>query len=158
MIKRFAPWLGVLLLAVVGIYVVAFGAEAFTDPGIVASVGGMVLAAVLLLVGGMRESIHVGSRTIGWNVLVGAAYVLLAATFVLAVFDASSLDGGATAWVMAGAAVIGGGSLVWFGVQVACDGRHVDIDAEPSSARLVGIALAIVVSFLAGVVLWSVVL
>lgn len=158
MIKRFAPWLGVLLLAVIGIYIAAFGTAPFDSTVIVVSGGGMVLSASLLLVGGLRDSIRIGSRTIEWHVLVGVAYILLAVAVIISFFDASLLEGGVVAWVMAGAALLGGGSLVWFGVQIARDSRHVDLDAEPSNVRVVGVVLFAVASLLAGVALWSFVL
>ncbi len=42
------------------------------------------------------------------------------------------------------AAIIGGISLGWFGVQTARETRHVDLEATPSRRRLVGVfALAI---------------
>lgn len=158
MIRRFAPWFGVFLLAAVGIYFIAFGIDPLTDPGIVISMGGMVLAAVLLLVGGSRESVRIGPQTIAWNVLVGVAYVVLAVVVAASFFDSALLEGETIAWIMAGAAVVGGGSLAWFGVQIARDSRHVNLDAEPSNARVVGVVLFAVVSFLVGVAVWSVVL
>lgn len=158
MIKRFAPWFGVFLLAGVGIYFSVFGVEPVTNPGIVASMGGMVLAAVLLLVGGTHESIRIGTRTIAWNVLVGVAYVVFAVAVAASFFAPALLEGEPIAWVMAGAVVLGGGSLAWFGVQIARDSRHVNLDAEPSNARLVGVALLMVGSIVAGMALWSFVL
>ncbi|MEM4780585.1 MAG: hypothetical protein QXG03_03340 [Halalkalicoccus sp.] len=156
MIERLAPWFGVLLLAVVGIYIAAFGAEAITDPGVVASMGGLLVASLLFIVGGVRESVRLGSRTVPWNVPVGVAYGLMAAVFAASVLDTALFDGEPVAVIMAIAAALGGGSLAWFGVQIARDSRHVELDAEPSSARLVGTALLVVVAFLGGVAVWSV--
>lgn len=120
--------------------------------------GGMVLAAVLLLVGGSRESVRIGPQTIAWNALVGMAYVVLAVVIAASFFDSTLLEGETIAWIMAGAAVIGGGSLAWFGVQIARDSRHVDLNTEPSNTRVVGVVLFAVASFLVGVAVWSVVL
>jgi hypothetical protein len=120
--------------------------------------GGMVIAALLLIVGGLRESIQLGSRTIRWNALIGGAYLLLAVGFVLPTLQPALTGGGTSAWIMFGVAVIGGGSLVWLGVQTARDTRHVDLNAEPSNTRLVGVALLAVGSFFAGIAVWSFVL
>lgn len=125
MIRRFAPWLGVFILALVGIYLAVFGVDPLADPGIVVQIGGTVFAALSLIVGGLRESIRFGSRTVSWNVLVGVAYLLLAVGFVLPTLQPALTEGGTSAWIMVGVAVIGGGSLGWFGVQIARDSRHV---------------------------------
>lgn len=158
MIKRFALWFGILLLLVVGIYAVAFGIEAFTDPATAVSMGGMILAGLLFIVGGLRESVRLNSRTVPWNVPVGGAYVVLAVSVVASFVDSALLEGETVALIMAGAAVLGGGSLAWFGIQTARDSRHVELDAEPSNARLVGVALLAVGSFLMGMAVWSFVL
>lgn len=75
-----------------------------------------MLAALLFVVGGAREAVRLGSRTVSWNVLVGAAYVPLAIAIVASFFDATLLEDETIAWIMAGAAVLGSGSLAWFGV------------------------------------------
>lgn len=156
MIKRVAPWFGVFLLTLVAVYFVVFGVAPLAYPGIVVPMGGMVLAAILLIVGGLRESIRLGSRTVPWNALVGAAYVLLAVVVTFSMLQSTLTDGEMPAWIIAGVAVVNGGALAWFGVQTARDSRHVDLTGEPSNARLVGIALLMVLSITTGAVLWSV--
>ena len=146
MIRRVAPWFGTGLLVLVGGYLAAFGRDAVADPVTAALLSGLVVAAVLSIGGGVRQSVALGPVTLPWNVLVGGADVLLAV--VVAASSVRSLrtgDGTATLFVDA-ALLVGCASLAWLGLQIARDSRHVDLEASPSRRRLVAIAALAVAS------------
>ncbi|NUC74309.1 hypothetical protein HTZ84_18740 [Haloterrigena sp. SYSU A558-1] len=157
MIRRFAPWFGTGLLVVTGGYLAAFGRDAVADPMTAVLLAGLVVAAVLSIVGGVREAVALGPVTLPWNVLVGTADVL--AALVVAVSTVRSLwDGGATTAQFADAALlVGCSSIAWFGVQTARDSRHVDLEASPSRTRLVATAALAVASMVGGVLVVTVV-
>lgn len=127
MFKRLAPWFGVFLLAFVGGLLAVFGLDSLSDPANLVPMAGAVLAALLLILAGPRESVQLGSRTVPWNALVGAAYILLAVVFTVSSIRPTTIDGGAIAWIDTAASVAMGGLLVWFGVQIARNSRHVNL-------------------------------
>ncbi|WP_440770897.1 hypothetical protein [Natronorubrum sp. DTA28] len=137
--RRLAPWFGGLLLALIAGFLAVFGRDAIADPGIAVLISGLVAAAMLSIVGGTVESITIGPRTLRWNVLLGAADVVLAAVVILSGLRALG-TGGTDAGLFAVAASLGGLSLAWFGLQTARDSRHVDLEPAPSRARVVAIA------------------
>ncbi|MFC6905959.1 hypothetical protein [Halalkalicoccus tibetensis] len=155
--KRSVPYLGAFMLLIVGLYFLAFP-DALTDPTTLVSMGSIAIAATLLIAGALRDSFRIGSREFDWNVPVGIAFVLLGVSVGGSMVRTALAASGAMGWVLGVGAIVGFGSLVWFGVQIARDTRHVDLGAEPSNARAVGVVLFAVVSFLAGVAVWSVVL
>ncbi|WP_226480899.1 hypothetical protein [Natrinema amylolyticum] len=145
--RRGASLLGVVMLGLVSTYLAVFGPSVLTGPLESAFLAGFVLSAILLIVGGLVDSIAVGKRRLEWNVLVGIGDVILAAVVALSAVRSVLVTDDTTSWLVAAAMVVGCTSLAWFGVQIARDSRHVDLEATPSSRRLVAIALLVAVSF-----------
>ena len=154
--RRIAPWFGAGLLVLVGGYLAAFGRAALAEPATAALLAGLAVAAVLSIAAGVRESVTLGPVTLPWNVLVGASDVLVAFVIVLSSVRTFAA-GGPTARAVDAALIVSSVSLAWIGVQTARDTRHVDLEASPSRARLVGIAALAVASMVVGVLLVSVV-
>ena len=155
--ERILPYIGAFMFLLAGIFFFAFPGS-ITDPSTLVSMGTLTIAATLLIVGAFRDSVGFGSRTLDWNVLVGAAFVLLGVSVGGSMIRSAFSEPGAVGWILGICGIGGFGSLIWFGVQTATDGRHVELDAEPSNARLVGVVLLVVVSFLGGMAMWSIVL
>ncbi|WP_436346084.1 hypothetical protein [Natronorubrum sp. FCH18a] len=154
--RRLAPWFGGFLLLLTAGFLAVFGRDAIAEPGTAVLAAGLVAAAILSIVGGTVESITVGPRTLPWTVLLGAADVVVALVVVLS--SVRSLGtGGTDARLFAVAAIIGGASLAWLGLQTARDSRHVDLEAEPSRERLVGIAALVLASVVGGILVATVV-
>ncbi|WP_435552358.1 hypothetical protein [Natrinema sp. CGMCC1.2065] len=144
--RRMALPLGIVMLGLVSAYVAAFGPRVFTGPLAGALLAGFVLSAVLMIVGGLVDSASVGDRAVPWNAFVGVGDVLLAAVVTLSAVRSALVDGDTASWIFAAAMLAGGTSMAWFGVQTARDSRHVDLEATPSSRRLVAIAALVAVS------------
>ncbi|OLZ39499.1 hypothetical protein A6E15_00210 [Natrinema saccharevitans] len=138
--------LGIVMLGLGSAYLAAFGPHVLTDPLAGVLLTGFALSAVLMIVGGLVVSVPVGDRTIPWNVFVGIGDVLLAAVVTLSAIRSAIVVGDTASWVFAAAMLAGGSSIAWFGVQTVRDSRHVDLEATPSSRRLVAIALLVAVS------------
>ncbi|WP_212750777.1 hypothetical protein [Haloterrigena sp. H1] len=68
--RRIAPLLGVVILGSVSAYLAAFGPSVRTGLLAIALFVGVVLSAVLFVVGGIVDSVSVGDRTVPWNALV----------------------------------------------------------------------------------------
>ncbi|PCR91448.1 hypothetical protein [Natrinema ejinorense] len=149
--RRIASLLGVGMLGMVSAYLAAFGSSVVTGPLAGAFLAGFALSAVLLLVGGLVDSITVVGRPVPWNVVVGIGDVLLAAVVTLSAIRSALVTDDAWSWLFAGGVAVGCTSLAWFGVQTARDSRHVDLEATTSSRRLVAIALLVAASFGIGV-------
>ncbi|SDK79552.1 hypothetical protein [Natronorubrum texcoconense] len=154
--RRLALWFGSLLLALIAGFLAVFGRDAIADPGTAVLISGLVAAATLSIVGGTVESITIGPRTLRWNVLLGAADVVLAAVVILSGLRAFG-TGGTDAGLFAVAASIGGLSLAWFGLQIAREGRHIELEPTPSRGRVVGTAALVVASVVAGLLVTTVV-
>lgn len=144
--RRIAPLLGVVMLGLVSAYLAAFGSSVLTGPLAVVLLAGFVLSAVLFVVGGIVDSVSVGDRTVPWNALVGVGDIILTSVVTLSAVRSALVDGGTAAWFFAAAMLVGGSSLAWFGVQTARDSRHVDLEATPSSRRLVAIVALVAIS------------
>lgn len=145
--QRIASLLGVVMVGLICAYLAVFGRTVATSPAIVTFLAGFALSAILLIVGGLVDSVTLGGRTVAWNVLVGTANVLLAAVVALSAVQSAVVTGDTRSWLFAAAIVVGATSLAWLGVQTARDSRHIDLEATPSSRRLVAIALLVAISF-----------
>ena len=119
--RRWSRYIGLLVLALPQLLLVAFG------PPVLATFTyfGMTVAGLLFVVAGFRKRIPLGSRTLRWYHLVGAADVLMA--LVLIGSSLHGLDGSVEERVAVGAAVTGGLSLSWIGVDIARGGKHFDV-------------------------------
>lgn len=156
--QRFALWLGTGMLILAAVFLAGFGPGVLAEPAIGVSIAGFVVAALLAIVGGTVESIAIGSRTVPWNVLVGASNVVMALAAALSSVSTFATGGsGTTATLIAIGMVIGCASLAWGGLQTARDSRHVDLEASPSAPRLAGIAVLTVVSIGVGAFLVTVI-
>ncbi|SDR39907.1 hypothetical protein [Natronobacterium texcoconense] len=154
MIRRSAPWFGVLLLVFTVALLVGFGRTVLVDPVTAALLVGFACAGLLSIVGGTRESVTIGSRTIPRNVFLGASSVVLAVG--IAPSGIRVIGTGGTAPVVAGAGLlVSSVSLAWLGVQTARDSRHVELEDTPSTKRIVTVAALVAVSFGFGAVLVS---
>lgn len=138
MIRRLAPWFGVLTLLLVAGILVGFGRSAVADPATAVLLAGLVFAAVLSIGGGSTDSIAIGPWTLPWNVLVGASQLVLALAIGLSSVLAAG-TGGTDARIVTAALLVGAASLGWVGLQTIRDTRHVDLEASPSLPRLLGI-------------------
>lgn len=151
--RRLAPWFGALLLGLVGVFLAVFGQEALAPTTAVTLVG-FVAAGLLSIAGGILESVTIGSRTVPWNVLVGAADVTVALVVVLSgVQSFRTGDAGTDAILVAGGMIVGGASLAWLGLQTARDTRHVDLEGTPSRRRVAALAALAIGSVGIGAVL-----
>ncbi|WP_049889350.1 hypothetical protein [Natronolimnohabitans innermongolicus] len=156
MYRRSAPWLGGLMLVGLAAFLVVFGRTALSEPATAALLVGSAVAAFLLICGGTVDSVTIGSRTVPWNVPLGAADGLLALVLVLS--SVSTLGtGDSEVLLFAAVASVGGAALAWMGVQTARDSRHVDLEATPSRARLAGIVGLAGASMVGGVIVATVV-
>ncbi|MFA9417310.1 hypothetical protein [Natrinema sp. HArc-T2] len=144
--RRIAPLLGVVMLGSISAYLAAFGPSVRTGLLAIALLAGVVLSAVLFVIGGIADSLSVGDRTVQWNALVGVGDITLASVVMLSAVRSALVDGGTAAWLFAAAMLAGGSSLAWIGVQTARDSRHVDLEATPSSRRLVVIVALVAIS------------
>ncbi|WP_222916183.1 hypothetical protein [Natrinema sp. SYSU A 869] len=149
--RRSASLLGVVMLGLVIAYLAAFGPSVLAGPLDGAFLASFALSAILLIVGGLIDSITVGGRRLEWNVLVGIGDVILAAIVTLSAVRSALVTDDTTSWVVAAVMLVGCTSLAWLGVQIARDSRHVDLEATPSSRRLVAISLLVAASFGIGV-------
>ncbi|MFC6729511.1 hypothetical protein ACFQDG_12735, partial [Natronoarchaeum mannanilyticum] len=90
---------------------------------------------VLALLAGTVAELSVGPVTVTWRHLVGASYAIFAlvmpAIYAPTVFAGSA--GGAELLLFV-AAIVGGVSLLFYGVDVARDGRHFEVDADVERA------------------------
>ena len=125
-------YLGLLDLLLVAALVGAFGPTAFTGS---VAVPGMAVAGVLALLAGTVAELSVGPVTVTWRHLVGASYALFALV-VPAIYAPTVLAGsaGGEEILLFLAAVGGGLSLLFYGVDVARGGRHFEIDADVERA------------------------
>lgn len=148
--RRTALPLGIVMLGLGSAYLAAFGPQVLTGPFTGALLAGFVLSAVLMIVGGLVGSVPVGDRTVPWNAFVGVGDVLLAVVVTLSAIRSALAVGDTVSWAFAAAMLAGGTSIAWFGVQTARDSRHVDLEATPSSRRVVAIAALVAVSVAVG--------
>jgi hypothetical protein len=121
-------YLGILDLLVVAAFVGLFGPVALTRNVVIP---GMIVAGVLALLAGSVAAISVGPITVTWRHLIGVSYV----TFALALpthYAHAVLAGTASAAEIAlfAAAAAGACSLLFYGVDVARDGRHFKVEAD----------------------------
>lgn len=151
--RRLASLLGIAMLGLAGAYLAVFGLTVLTGPLAVAVLGGFVLSAILLLVGGLVDSVTAGGRSVSWNVLVGIGDVVLATVVGLSAVRSALATGHTGSWLFAVGTVAGGSSLAWLGVQTARNSRHVDLETTPSSRRLVAILSLAAISFAIGLFL-----
>ncbi|ELY41513.1 hypothetical protein [Natronorubrum tibetense] len=153
--RRLAPWFGTLVLALVAGFLAVSGHGAIADSVIAVLLSGLVAAAMLSIVGGTVESITIGPRTLRWNVLLGAADIIIAVVVLsgLRTFGTGRTEGG----LFAISAIIGGLSLAWFGLQIARESHHVDLEPAPSRERLLGIAALALASMAGGLLVATVV-
>ncbi|ELY44978.1 hypothetical protein [Natronorubrum sulfidifaciens] len=154
--RRFEPWFGGGLLVLTAGFLAVFGHDAFSDPITAALLSGLAAAATLSIIGGTVDSIPVGSRRLSWNVFLGIADIILALVLVLSSVHTLQ-TGGIDALLFATAATVGAGSLVWMGLQTARGSRYVDLEAEPSRARLVAITALAIGSMVVGSLLVTVI-
>lgn len=148
--RRFASLLGIVMLGLTGASLAVFGSRVVTGPLAVAVLGGFVLSATLLLVGGLVDSVTIGGRVVSWNALVGIGDVVLATVVSLSAVRSALVTGDTGSWVFAAAMVASGSSLAWLGVQTARDSPHVDLEATPSKRRLVAVVSLAAISFAVG--------
>ncbi|QCS41078.1 hypothetical protein [Natrinema versiforme] len=145
--RRIAPLLGIVMLVLVGTYLAVFGRRALAGPLAGALLAGFTLSAILMIGGGLVDSIAVGGRTVSWNALVGIADIVLAIVVTLSAIQSALISGESSSWIFAVAMLAGGTSIAWFGVQTARDSRRVDLEATPSNRRRVAILLLMALSF-----------
>lgn len=151
--RRLASLLGIVMVGLTGAYLAVFGPSVLTGPLAVVVLGGFVLSAILLIVGGLVDSVTIGGRVVSWNALVGIGDVVLATVVGLSAVRSALGTGDAGSWLFAAAMVAGGSSLARLGVQIARNGRRVDLEATPSSRRLVAIVSVVAISFAIGLFL-----
>jgi hypothetical protein len=110
----------------------AFGVPSSADLGTLVSIIATALAGVLFVFGGLGISV----RTLEWYQIVGGANILLGASFcleiVVPVLNSTSASGSTVQPFMAVAAVCGGGSLMFIGLDWLRGGRHFDLSSLPT--------------------------
>jgi len=125
-------YLGLLDLLLVAALVGLFGPAALTES---VAVPGMAVAGALALLAGTVAELSVGPVVVTWRHLIGASYAVFALA-VPSIYAPSVLAGsaGGEELLLFVAAVGGGFSLLFYGVDVARDGRHFEIDADVERA------------------------
>jgi hypothetical protein len=116
--------LGLGLLAAVVAMAIAFGTEGL-DGGTLVAMAVLLLAADLLVLGGLVEEIPVDSVVVRWFHLLGAGIVLLGLANV--VFGAGRVAGAEGLTVGAAAVAVGGLALVFVGADFLRGGVHYDL-------------------------------
>lgn len=122
MYPRFLQVTGVFLLAIPVVLTAAFGSVGLHSLATAVQMGSIVVAGLLLLAAGLRDSYALGGRTIRWNVLYGVGTAILGVG--LAVGIGVDRPAGAEGTLLAVAAVGGGLSLVFVGYDFARGGKH----------------------------------
>lgn len=125
-------YLGLLDLLLVAALVGVFGPAALTSS---VAVPGMLAAGALALLAGTVAELSVGPVTVTWRHLVGASYAVFALVMP-AIYAPRVLGGtaGGEEILLFAVAIVGGLSLLFYGVDVARDGRHFEIDADVERA------------------------
>ncbi|WP_254531927.1 hypothetical protein [Natrinema gelatinilyticum] len=141
MIRRFASVFGTIVLVFAVGLLVIFGRYGLVDPITAAVIGGLVLAALLSIIGSVADSIAIGRRAIPWNVLVGTANIVLSVAVVLLWIRTAVITNDVSSWLVAAAMLTSGISVSWQGSQIARNSHHVDLNPAPSSRRFVTITL-----------------
>jgi len=125
-------YLGLLDLLLVAALVGVFGPTALTSS---VAVPGMLVAGILMLLAGTIAELSIGPATVTWRHFVGASYAVFAlvmpAIYAPTVFTGSA---GGEELILFVAAIVGGCSLLFYGVDVAQDGRHFEVDADVERA------------------------
>lgn len=121
-------WLGVLEFVIAGALLAAFGPRMLAAEPTVAL---FFVSAALLVLAGSVAAVSLGSRTVTWRHLVGAAYLAFAAMWPL-MHVPDVLAAGATTedLVMFGAAAVTMACLAFFAIDIARDGRHFDVTGD----------------------------
>ncbi len=125
-------YLGLLDLLLVAALVGVFGPAALAGS---VAVPGMLVAGILMLLAGTIAELSIGPATVTWRHLVGASYGVFALV-VPAIYAPTVLAGsaGGEELILFVAAIVGGFSLLFYGVDVARDGRHFEVDADVERA------------------------
>ena len=121
-------YLGLLDLLLVAALVGAFGPTALTASAVVPA---MAVAGTFALLAGVVAELSVRTVTVTWRHLIGASYALFAvavpAVYAPAVFSGSA---GGEELLLFVVSTVGGLSLLFYGVDVARDGRHFEIESD----------------------------
>lgn len=88
---------------------------------------GLVLAGILKFVGGHRDSVTLGGRSVPWNVLDSIGDIVLGSVVIPAAIP-EIVSGNADSRFNALGMLAGGVFMVWYGVQVARDSHRVDLE------------------------------
>ncbi|KOX92038.1 hypothetical protein AMS69_15955 [Haloarcula rubripromontorii] len=121
-------YLGLIDLALLGAFLVAFGISALaTSPVLV----GMLVAGVGLLLAGTLAAVSVGPATVTWRHFVGVSYTVFALTWP-ATYGPAVVAGTATRAELAlfVATAVGSLSILAYGYDVFRDGRHFDVETD----------------------------
>lgn len=120
-------YVGLLDLALVGVFLAVFGPGAVVHSPLVS---GIVVAGVTLLLAGTVSAVRVGQLTLTWRHLVAISYGVFGIVWP-ASFAPDLLDGTAAADValFVGASVCAV-TLLFQGYDVLRDGPHFDIEAD----------------------------
>ncbi|MFC6768757.1 hypothetical protein [Natrinema soli] len=157
MIRRLASVAGAVVLVFAGGFLAVVGRDVLIDPVTATVVAGLVLASLLWITGSLTDSVSLGRRTVPWNAFIGMANVVLSVAVVLLTVRSAVAIDDASSWLIAAAMLAGGTSLSWQGVQIAVDSRHVDLEATPSSGRVLAVVLLVAGAFGVGLLAGTVV-
>lgn len=122
--RRIIAGLGLAVLLAVVLSLFAFGGDGL-DRSALLMIGVLSLAAVLLVVGGLVETVPFGSVTVQWYHSVGAGIVLVGLANLVFGAQRAVESGGLSAEVVVSAA--GGLLIVFIGVDFLRGGVHHDL-------------------------------
>ena len=118
--------LGALVLLVPLAFAAAFGWRATVEQWTMLLV---VLGGLLTVLAGRVAAVELGNRRVSWRHLLASAYVLFAVS--LPVQQAHWTGSGSMeGYVSLGAAVVTACCLLWFAVEIARDGRHLEVTSN----------------------------
>ncbi|QLG49546.1 hypothetical protein [Natrinema halophilum] len=157
MIRRLASVSGTVVLMFAVSLLAIFGRYVIIDPATAMTIGALVLASLLSIIGSTSDSVAFGPLTVPWNVLVGTANIVISVTVVLSTIRAAVVTGDVASWLVAAAMLTVGVAVSWQGGQIARNSRHLDLDETPSSRRFVAGTLLLAGTFGFGVLAGTVV-
>ncbi|WP_226004566.1 hypothetical protein [Natrinema salinisoli] len=145
MTRWFSSLFGIVMLGVGGLLLAVSARTGLPSPSVILIPPGLVLAGILKFVGGSRDSVTLGGRSVPWNVLVGLGDIILGIVVIPAVIP-DMVSGNADSWIDTLGLLAGGTFMAWHGLQVARDTHRVDLkglQTTPSGPVVVLIAILV---------------
>ncbi|MDF9744994.1 hypothetical protein [Natrinema salsiterrestre] len=127
MTRWFSSLFGITMLGIGGLLLAVSARAGLPSPSVILIPPSLVVAGILKVVGGHRDSVTFGGRSVPWNVLVGLGDIVLG-TVVIPAAIPDIVSGNADSRFNALGMLAGGTFMIWHGVQVARDTHRVDLE------------------------------